>query len=82
MKTRIYAAPAVKGLTHHISAWDVTLITTIISPVNTKQLYNICTMLDQSRKRWADVVHMLYKCSVFVGSPCDVGRMILKWVMP
>ena len=29
-------------------------------PVNTKHLYYICTMLDQSRRRWADVVQMLY----------------------
>ena len=27
-----------------------------------KHLYNICTMLD---RRWADVVHILYKCYVF-----------------
>ena len=33
-------------------------------PVNTKHLYDICTMLDQ---RWVDVVHMLYKCFVFAG---------------
>ena len=33
--------------------------------VNTKHLYNICTMLDQRRRRWADVVQMLYKCFVF-----------------
>ena len=37
------------------------------SPANTKHLYNICTMLDQRRRRWADVVQMLYKCFVFVG---------------
>ena len=34
---------------------------------NTKHLYNICTMLDQRRRRWADVVQMLYKCFVFAG---------------
>ena len=27
-------------------------------------LYNICTMSDQRRRRWADVVQMLYKCFV------------------
>ena len=37
------------------------------NPVNTKHLYNICTMLDQRRRRWADVVQMLYKCFVFAG---------------
>ena len=31
-------------------------------------LYNICTKLDQRRRRWADVVQMLYKYFVFVGS--------------
>ena len=32
------------------------------SPVNTKYLYNISTMLDQRRRRWADFAQMLYKC--------------------
>ena len=36
-------------------------------PANTKHMYNICTMLDQRRRRWADVVQMLYKCFVFAG---------------
>ena len=35
--------------------------------VNTRHLYNICTMLDQRRRRWADVVQLLYKCFVFAG---------------
>ena len=35
--------------------------------VNTKHMYNICTTLDQRRRRWADVVQMLYKCFVFTG---------------
>ena len=30
-------------------------------------LYNIRTKLDQRRRRWADVVQMLYKCFVFAG---------------
>ena len=34
-------------------------------PVNTKHLYNICTMLDQCRRRWANIVQMLCKCFVF-----------------
>ena len=34
-------------------------------PLNTKHLYNIDTMLVQRRRRWADVVSMLYKCFVF-----------------
>ena len=36
-------------------------------PANTKHLYDICTMLDQRRRRWASVVQMLYKCVVFSG---------------
>ena len=36
-------------------------------PVSTKHLYNICTMLDQRRRSWADVVQMLYKYFVFTG---------------
>ena len=40
---------------------------TVEYSVNTKHLYNICTMLDQGRRNWADVVQMLYKYFVFVG---------------
>ena len=36
-------------------------------PVITKHLYTICTRLDQLRRRWADVVQMLYKCFLFAG---------------
>ena len=39
-----------------------------VNQENTKRLYNICTMLDQRRRRWADVVQMLYKCFVFAGN--------------
>ena len=38
-----------------------------LKPVNTKHVYNICTMLDQRRRRWANVVQMLFKCFVFAG---------------
>ena len=30
-------------------------------------LYNICTMLAQRLRRWANIVQMLYKCFVFAG---------------
>ena len=36
-------------------------------PVNTTHLYSICTMLDQRRRRLADVVLILYKCFVLTG---------------
>ena len=38
---------------------------------NAKHLYNICTMLDQRRRRWADVVQMVYKYFVFAGLYLD-----------
>ena len=34
---------------------------------NTKHLHDICAMLDQQRRRWADVVQMLCKGFVFAG---------------
>ena len=37
-------------------------------PVNPNHLYNnICTKLNQRRRRWAGVVQKLYKCFVFAG---------------
>ena len=48
-----------------------TLVDCIIFPANTKHLYNICTMFDQRRRRWADVVQMLCKCFVFAGFTID-----------
>ena len=51
--------------------------------VNTKHLYNICTMLDQHRRRWADVVQMLYKCFVLatelVKIPASSQARTLFW---
>ena len=38
------------------------------SPVTRRHLYNIYTMLEQRRRRWADVVYMLCKCFVLTGS--------------
>ena len=40
-------------------------------PANTKHLYNICKMLGQRRRRWDDIVQMLYKCFVFAGLDND-----------
>ena len=41
--------------------------------VNTK--HNICTIVDQRRRRLADVVQMLCKCFVFAGqtASCDIS---------
>ena len=41
-------------------------------PTHTKHLHNICTILDQRRRRWADVVQKLYKCFVFAGVSTQV----------
>ena len=38
------------------------------NPANTQHLYNICTMLHQRRRRWSNIVQMLYKCLVFAGN--------------
>ena len=40
-----------------------------IIPANAKCLYNICKMLDQRWRRWANIVQMLYKWFVFAGMP-------------
>ena len=44
---------------------------------NTNHLYNMCTMLDQRRRRWADVVEMLYKCFVFAGIIISIWFLFL-----
>ena len=58
MKIRIYAAPAVQGLISMLVEYKsdrrARLQSNIL--VNTQHLYDIYTMLDQRRKRWADVV--------------------------
>ena len=38
------------------------ILETYIYTAKTKKLYKFCTMSDQRRRRWADVVQMLYKC--------------------
>ena len=40
-------------------------------PANTNNLYNICTMLDQRRRRWADVVQLLYKWAHDIIAPLN-----------
>ena len=42
-------------------------LSTIFIGFPSEQLYHICSMLDQRRRRWADVVQMLCKCCVFTG---------------
>ena len=46
--------------------------------ISTKHLYNIFTMLDQRRRRLADVVQMLCKCFVFAGISPPVTQTIEK----
>ena len=67
----------IKRLTDRIYTRTIILITSwqqadkqdkkTVILANTKHLYNICTTLVQRRRRWADVVHMLYKCFVSAG---------------
>ena len=44
-----------------------------------KHLYSICTMLDQRRRCWADVLQMLYKCFVFSGNSSWSGIAYCWW---
>ena len=46
------------------SGWSAT---ETINPVKAKHLYNFFTMLAQRRRHCADVILMLYKCSVSAG---------------
>ena len=45
----------------------VSLLNMGLDPANTKHLYEICTMLELRRRRWTDIVQMLYKSFVFAG---------------
>ena len=49
--------------------------------VNTKYLYNICTMLDQHRRRWADVVHVLQMFFYLLGNYTQLmqTRMLCRY---
>ena len=49
-------------------------------PVDAKRLYSICTMLDQRRRRWADVVQMLYKCFVLAGTACVYYHLFMYYL--
>ena len=49
------------------NALNLQLVESCCNPVKTKHLYNFHTMLVQRRRRWADIVSMLYKCFVFAG---------------
>ena len=51
-------------------------------PANKKQKHNICTMLDQRRRRWADVVQILYKCFVFAWMTVNSYDLLKIWSRP
>ena len=57
------AVPTMAAISHVLCIWKRLL--TLCCPANTKHLYDICAMLVQRRRRWADVVQMLFKCFVF-----------------
>ena len=62
----IALVPTPNTETQHESDFSFCL-ESIMFLANAKHLYNIYTMLDQRRRRWASVVQMLYKCFVFTG---------------
>ena len=47
---------------------------------NTKHLYDICTMLDQRRRRWADFVQMLYNFFIFAGWAPGFDSTVVMWM--
>ena len=48
----------------------------VASQQTQKHLYNMYTMLDQRRRRWTDVVLMLYKCFVFAGMSSSQQQLL------
>ena len=55
----------------------------LLLPVNTKKLYDICTLLGQRLRRWADVIQKLYKCQPSKhetqSNPSKHGKLPLCW---
>ena len=49
-----------------------------VHPANKKHLYNISTIMDQRRRRCADIVKMLYKCFVFAGQCLSGMKCVSK----
>ena len=50
-----------------------------LHPVSTKHLYDISTMSDQRRRRWTDIVQMLYKYFVFAGHSLPARLGSCQW---
>ena len=77
--------PSVSPLVHPSSIRSIgQSVCLAITPVDTNNLYKICTMLDQRRRRWADIVQMLYKCFVFIlpDLPYSMNkRCLLIWIL-
>ena len=51
----------------YLISGEITHAPTCLPTKQKKHLYNICTMLEQRRRRLADVVQMLYNLYVFTG---------------
>ena len=49
------------------------------NPANTKHLYNICTTSVQHRRRWANIVQVLYKSFVFAGKITEASPSALAF---
>ena len=75
IKTMLFFSLYSKKSTTHIMRFDSIMDDVMVpfcqlmryNQANTKHLYSICKMLGQRRRRWTDVVQMLYKCFVFAG---------------
>ena len=67
----IKEVPALRELTYFgtfiLRTWYVYV--SLGHPSEQKTFVNICTMLVQRRRRWTNIVQMLYKCFVFAGIP-------------
>ena len=55
------------SIIYSVKAWRDMVTGFLSHPVDTKHLYDICTMLAQRRRRWASMLQMLYNCLCLLG---------------
>ena len=54
----------------------------LVQPSKRKTLCGLCAMLDQRRRRWADVVQMLCRCFVFAGKVIIIYYIVIHLYIP
>ena len=59
------------------SFMSIAIPSTKIHTLNAKHLYYICTTSHQRRRRWGDVVQMLYRCFVLMGAQQTWTKAVL-----